>query len=468
MQKYNATVISTTGAPGTGKTYSRCARFLWDWWLPEEVGVHWSNFPVNIEKFVSKFSDAEERIRLIPREELAEWAKCDGVRGPWSFFEGVNLQGAHIAIDECHNYLRRTGKGVIANSDRWQRWLGEIRHLGCTVEFLSQDPHKVHQIVEQHSAVRIQLVNSEDRRDPIFGCLLGDWYELRATLTGQYETVVWQLEERRLNGKWRQSGFERFTIQPEYFVLYDSFNTPQHGGVKAAGQSREFQKRGRIGLFAWFCKRNWWRFLTRGAVAACVLWLCLGGGISWAIAHFNAYVQTRMGPGKATPLPEPSEKKDSSSVAASVKEPPPKTLAEARVLRPTPLTPPVLAPAISSNANLSGEVVRSETFEHGTLERPVEGEVQQEAVPRVVLISGNIVAMDDGLMVSVGEQVDGYALLRIDYPRRCCVFRGVGEDASSVLTVPLGGPVGRVRKAGGNGARSGSDAAGVPKLVPRK
>src|SRR5688500_7782343 len=118
MQKYNATVISTTGAPGTGKTYSRCARFLYDWWLPEETGVHWSNFPINVDAFAKKFPNANERIRIIPKEELAKWTACDGTHGPWDFFHEMDLQGAHIAIDECHNYLAKTGKGAAGNAKR--------------------------------------------------------------------------------------------------------------------------------------------------------------------------------------------------------------------------------------------------------------------------------------------------------------------------------------------------------------
>ena len=447
MQKYNATVISTTGAPGTGKTYSRCARYLYDWWLPEETGVHYSNFPVKIEAFLAKYPDARERIKIIPPEELEKWALCDGIHGPWEYFRDFDLQGAHIAIDECHNFLRRSGRGVVANSDRWQRWLGEIRHRGCTVEFLSQDPHKVHPTVEQHSAVRIQLVSSEDRRDPIFGCLLGDWYELRAGVTGEYENVIWQLEERRINGKWRQSDFLRFTIEPQYFGLYDSFNAPQSGGGKATGQDRVFQKRGKFGLLSWFLKRNWWRLVTRSFIGVCALWVCFGGGIPWLVMHFNSYVRAVGAGNKTATESQPAKPQDAARFESPTQfkrqqgRTPPQAPAPAQaVVEPNP--------AVTSNGNVPRivEVVRSETYQHGTLEVPPSGELQQQSVPRVTLIAPDFVCLDDGMMVFKGDAVGPYVLVKIFFLKRMAVFRSQSDD-TIILNVPVGGPVGRMRKA---------------------
>jgi hypothetical protein len=103
-------ITLTTGPAGSGKTYVRCARFLVDEWLPERSGVHYSNFPVFREKvaeFVAKKlgKTAEEyldRIQIIPESVLNGWVS--GQSGPWDYFKDKNLDGCHIAIDECHNF----------------------------------------------------------------------------------------------------------------------------------------------------------------------------------------------------------------------------------------------------------------------------------------------------------------------------------------------------------------------------
>ena len=464
MQKYNATVISTTGAPGSGKTYSRCARFLWDWWLPEEKGTHWSNFPVNFEAFKSRYPDVEDRVRIFSPEVLEQWAECDGVSGPWDFFKDIDIQDAHICFDECHNFVPKKGKGNQTNAARWAKWLGEIRHRGATVEFLSQDPHKVHSCVEEHSAVRIQLVNSEDRRDPLFNCLLGDWYELRASVTGSYEVCIWQLEERRINGRWIKSGFEKFTLEPRYFVLYDSHNTPQSGGLKATGKERIFQKRGRVGVVFWFVKRNWFRLLSRLSLFVFALWFCFGGGIPFAINKFNTWVRSRAA-GPVVEPPSPGQPNSDADFAARLK-----------LRRPVPVPAPIPMPALSnpvpvavaltSNgnaANVSGGIVRSETFKHGTLEIPPSGEEQQESVPRLVLVSREFCALDDGLMLWPGDKCGEFILRAIDFRRRLAVFLGVSNGVS--LVVPVGGPVGVRRMRAANESQPQQQQKPVPVIA---
>ena len=66
-------------------------------------------------------------------------------------------------------------------------WAGEVRHRGCTVEFLSQHETKVHSIIRNEASLKRYMFNGEDRRDPWLKVKMGDWYNLRAKffLTGR-------------------------------------------------------------------------------------------------------------------------------------------------------------------------------------------------------------------------------------------------------------------------------------------
>ena len=473
MQKYNATIISTTGAPGTGKSYSRCARFLYDVWLPEDGGVHWSNFPVNFEAFEKKFPYVRERVKIIPAEELAEWAKGEG-RGPWDFFTGDMLRDSHVAIDECHLYVKRKGKGCQINAERWSKWLGDIRHHHCSVEFLSQDPLKVNGCIEYHSTMRIQLVNSEDRRDPLFNILLGDWYELRASLGREYETVIWQTEERRILSKWKHAGMNRFTLDPLYFPLYNSYNNTQAKTTEEAeapppAKLREFQKRSIPGLWFWFARRNAWRLFSRAACACLVFWLCFMGGFTRSFAFANGILQSmaasnRMG--GSTGISAPGDKK-AEVPATAVPSPAPGKVLSARDsagFARAPIAPVVAADAVPVAAPVA---VRSETMQHKSLENPPSGEVQQAQLPRVLWLGLDGVALDDGSMVAVGGEVGGFRLVSVDFKKRVALFEGfVDENLGSSLRVPVGGPVGvRVHP------KKADDKPGIgstlPTIVPR-
>jgi len=444
MQKYNAVVIFTTGAPGTGKTYSRCARFLWDYWLPNEKGVHWSNFPVVIEKFLTKYPDAEKRIKIIPKDVLDSWAA--GESGPWDYFHDKDISGAHIAIDEIHNYMRKTGKGVVALTRKWELWLGEIRHRGCTVEFLSQDPQKVNKCVEQHAAVRILLVNSDDRRDPLFGILLGDIYQLKAAFVGEYETTIWQSEERRINGKWVRADMSRFTLEPRYFVLYDSFNTPQSGGVKANGKQYEFQKRGRVGCVRWFLWRNWWRLLTRFALVAVVLWFLIGGGIPATILYFNKWVKGRVA------QKEPVNKIKPAVPVDQVPRPPAGAESHRQKKSPSPIAQTADVNNLQNRTVPEAVPVRSENVARASTAPVLSGVEQQELVPRLSYLTPDLAGLDDGQSIRIGDCVGEYWLLSIDWGTRCATFekRGESDAWGKYLRVPVGGPVGeRLRKKDG-------------------
>lgn len=293
-----ATVVVTCGPAGSGKSYVRCARFMADEFLPNKEGVHCSNFPINVEamvEFVAKKTgkDVEtlrSRINIIPPEVLAEWSA--GRSGPWDYFRGVDVDGWHIAIDESHNFVGQ--KHAPQHRAKWQEWIGEIRHVGATIEFISQHPDKIAKEILKEAGLQIFLANSEDRRDPFFKIPLSDWYEMRAMLTGAYESCVWEVHQRRVFLRWVEEYCKKWRFESDYYALYDSYNTPHGGGVKASGATHEFMKRSKPAMLAWFAKRNAWPLSSRLAAVGVVAWLLVFGGAASLLASAQEAMQNRI------------------------------------------------------------------------------------------------------------------------------------------------------------------------------
>lgn len=340
-----ATVVLTTGVAGTGKSYRRAAVEIFNFLL-DGGGVHWSNFPFYPDKIARECASrtgkpAEtylRRIKLIPKAELDSWERSFDrpqshlCRGPFTYFKpipwdlwesgkleklshgwagrdfpetvvrfasddgdwmaGINLVGAHIAIDECHNFCKASGSTPKHQREMWGQWLGEIRHIGATVEFLTQSPHKLAEEIVKEAEVRIDLLNVESERDPFFKIPMADWYELKAGLvTGEYEAKVQMLERRCVEGRWVKHYSEFFRRDPFYFQFYNSYNKPQAGGVNAPSKIYEFQKRSKKSLLVWFLKRNLWPVSSRVLLAGFVLWLCFLGGGRFLFNRFVGVIQ---------------------------------------------------------------------------------------------------------------------------------------------------------------------------------
>ena len=233
-----STIILTTGVPGSGKSYVRCARFLVDDFLVNTRGLHISNFPLNVDiisSFVSKkinnnkrffgikqnvsASDIALRLEIIPDSVLQTWRA--GLSGPWDYFRGRDLRYCHIAIDEIHNFVNSR-----CSSDYLQKWdefLGELRHRGCTFEGLTQDITTVDQVLVGRASLRYELVPAEDLRDPFFKISLSDWYQLKASLLRDFHKTVFVYEKRKTDSRWKLNHTYRFLILPEYFKFYNSY-----------------------------------------------------------------------------------------------------------------------------------------------------------------------------------------------------------------------------------------------------
>ena len=286
-------VIYTTGVAGSGKTYTRCARFLCDELLPETDKKLICNYPLYIPK-IAEFVAARysmtrekllERMEIIPHEVLESWRLAES--GPWEYFKTRDIKNTHIAIDEIHNFC---GKHQHKDHRRaWQLWLGEIRHRGATVEFLTQNPHKVAKELDYECGLRYRIENCENIRDPILGITCSDWYELRAAFfTGRYVPTIHQIESVNRDGKWCFSQEKTYTLDPQYFQFYDSFSAPVAGGNKAEGKQYDFQKYSKPGLLARVAFRNGGPLAWRLMVGVLLCWLLFFGGINQMLSRLQS------------------------------------------------------------------------------------------------------------------------------------------------------------------------------------
>lgn len=292
----NTVVIYTTGVAGSGKTYVRCARFLLDELLPYSKLKLISNYPLErariidacAEKYGMSREELDKRLEQIPERVLESWRLEQS--GPWDYFKPLDISACHIAIDEIHNFCGRHQSKE--HRRKWQLWLGEIRHRGATVEFLTQNPQKVAKEIDFECGVRYRIENCENLRDPILGICCSDWYELRAAfITGRYVPTIHQLESINLDGRWKSTSVKRYVLDPEYFQYYDSFSTPVTGGNKAKTKEYDFQRYSKLLLCLHVLRRNYWSIVIRMSIAAVIFWLCFCGGLSDVQKKFIAAVR---------------------------------------------------------------------------------------------------------------------------------------------------------------------------------
>lgn len=291
-----ATVFTVTAPPGSGKTYCRGARFVVDEFLPKETGTHWSNFPLAIDVIAQHVAgrtgqDADAiaaRLRVIPKEVETLWRKDfrEGGSGPWEFFADADLTGAHIAVDEAHTVC-----GEHHSKDhrqKWGNWLSELRHRGATCELLSQNRSKIAGEIHDVAETDVVLTNSELRREPVLRALLADWYELRAgLLTREYAPTIWQVESRKVNGRWVEEHRVKWVRESAYYRFYSSYAVPKEGGKAAAAPPlQEYEKRSRLGLVVWFVGRNAGMIAWRATQASAISWCCWFGGAQALTGHF--------------------------------------------------------------------------------------------------------------------------------------------------------------------------------------
>lgn len=300
-------ITLTTAASGTGKSYRRCAHFLVTELLPQTKKRHISNFPIQFEPWGENgekrgllgvcqargvCSDEEilDRVELIPDSEMQRWKNEE--TGPWEYFGDRDISATHIAIDEAHNFCSsKAGKEHIK---KWQAWLGEVRHMGATIEFISQHAQKMHLDIRREAILQITLEGADMHKDPFFGIGMSDWYNLKAKLTGKYTPCVWEIEmhQRPTETKWVPKREKRFWFESDLFECYDSFSAPVDKGQKGQLEQEPWERMSWPKLLAWFGLRNLAPLGFRVGVIAAVVWLSIGGGGQFLMVHAQSFMES--------------------------------------------------------------------------------------------------------------------------------------------------------------------------------
>ncbi len=289
-----ATAYLTVGDPGSGKSYCRCASFLTQIWLREKSGLHYSNFPVKFDEMQSYVGSSvvvADWVKVIPAEEMAKWRNPDSPAGPWSYFgeeHGRPLAGAHVAIDEAHHYLPKGDRALLDKRKKWREWVSMLRHMGASVEFLTQNPDALDPEVIKICGGRFRLESTEDDRDPFLNVKMYEWYNLRAAFTGRYTPVTWEFEElARINGKsrgWQIQGARRIRLTPDLYKVYDSYSKPVTGkgahGEQIATRVHPYQRHTRLGSVIRFLVINAPSYMTRVLLVAFFCWGIFCGGFN--------------------------------------------------------------------------------------------------------------------------------------------------------------------------------------------
>jgi hypothetical protein len=401
------------------------------------------------EKYGVAGDEVRERVYLLADDVMDTWrppvpGEVDGegkrvkreASGPWETFADVNLSGCHIAIDEAHNFIPAVGCSAMHKA-AWQKWLGEIRHCGATVELLSQDTSKLAKEILQEAGMRISLVNAENTRDPFLRILVSDWLELVAKfITGRYQSWVIEREMLKTHGKWKAQNTRSFAMSPRYFDVYDSYSKPQASGQAGRGVQRAYKRFGYLGLLWWFFTRNWYQTAGGAAVTCFVIWLCFLGGGAWALrGFFNVFNQA----GQSI-VAQKAAKGDSAGGIQIDRKPPAKAAAKTpgvapeardRIAELPPAVQAMVTPELRRELEAAYVRIDELAAQIGT-ERAgreaAEGELRKAQARlneafEVVGISGDSVTFKQGYTYGLGEVIDfgpyeGERVLGIDYEQR--------------------------------------------------
>jgi len=267
-----AVIEYTVGAAGTGKSFIRCAKFLVDEWLPYHEGNHISNFPLEVDKIVEyvskKYKDIPdcteerlyERLQVIPQAVLDSWIRLES--GPWDYFKDHSFDGCHISIDEIHNFCPASAPKAYLK--QWNDWLGEIRHEGATIEFLTQNEAKVSKSIEIESGLRRELTGRADKVNPLTGCPYSVDWNLIARFTGKYRQKTTITTKRRIGKVWKPDTKYPVivTLDPFYFQFYDSYAAAFQSGKKGKAAEQPYKRLGRFRFWMWYLQRAFIPFIV--------------------------------------------------------------------------------------------------------------------------------------------------------------------------------------------------------------
>jgi len=382
-----------------------------------------------------------DRVKVIPEEVLAEWMRQEpqklqkAVGGPWEYFDGVDLDGAHIAIDEAHHFVPNTTQ--VFTRKAWLAWLSEIRHQGCTVEFITQRVDKMDQMCVKEAQIRYLIFNGEESRDPFCKIRMRDWFELRAGMFGiPYQTAIVQTEQVMRNGQWVETDSIVRYPDPDLYALYNSYSKPHKGGKGANGPQRMHETLTRPRLLLWFLRENFGRLFRRTVVIGVLVWICFFGGFEFLFNGFREYLfaATVGDEGDVRNVASAASKESTSSGEVD----------EDAVEDSVEVTPQT----VLFETDMQGEGRRQWTIEqvHELLEereasrereRELSGEVEEVRVAgdKGLMLLPDEVVMSTGQRLVVGDTMkgnshEGKTVIAIDFERR-----GIQLDDGSVLRV---------------------------------
>ena len=304
---YNV-VTFVVGVPGSGKSYWTTVQVVTEF-IRFRTGNLFTNVPLNkraIAEHCERVYDIPAditmaRLHEIPREELQKWKESATARagdelydkrefyGPWDTFAddeyGENpLEKAWIVLDEAHNYLPRGQKTSKPYRQKWEEFLGELRHRGASMRFLTQDESKVAAEVNAHAEQRFVISSGVNDCIPFVGIRYGDWYQLVARWTGKYFRIVAMEEQSRDGlGKWKTQYRSHVVLSEKYFRLYDSNNATEDGQSGSKGEALEYLRLKGWRFYTWFWWRNCFEIIYRsgyvGVLLGFFVWFAYFGGM---------------------------------------------------------------------------------------------------------------------------------------------------------------------------------------------
>lgn len=281
-----------TGGVGTGKSYNRGPVFVIKEFRHSSLSLV-TTIPLNVELLEKDYPELEGRIHVIGGEDLqALYALSDlnAVLQHIKELKGGDLNGTHIQIDEAHHFLGTDVKN--AEITEAGRVLGEIRHVGCSIEFLTQDRSKLHKLILKEMKVEYEIVDGDLGYHPLFGCSWGDLFELYAAWTGirRRVSLIIKMGYSGNTGKGKRLETKKVILTSRYFKYYNSFSTP-HGIEEAGSRQEQIHERGAIKGTLWFLGRNLTAMTWRIIFVVGMIWLCLpranGSGLVQIMSHLG-------------------------------------------------------------------------------------------------------------------------------------------------------------------------------------
>ena len=298
----------TIGRSGTGKSYYVVHHLVLQWLPFSHNGNYFTNLPLKIDEIteyiIAHYPDLVssviiDKIKLMTHEDTVSWMSEKS--GPWDFFSSHDLNSARIVIDEIHNYVHtKSSKEYV---QKWRAWLGELRHLKCSFECISQYETKVHPLIRHECGLIRRLSSSDDKRDPIFWIRFYDHFQILSKLRGYYASRVWISEYHEKDGKWTSEGGGSIPLVPQFYQLYNSYSAPiasknqNHANEVKFRSPHPYANLSWSELLQWYFSRNLARILFFSALYILGLWLFVFGGI---ISIFNSVITSVNAPKKTT------------------------------------------------------------------------------------------------------------------------------------------------------------------------